>query len=127
MARERERRIFVNLRKRFALLEHLLEPKHMSVYALAVCSPSRVLSMACNSTAEERRALCVLLSSKDTRQYGTCSTKKELLRTVALGSTMASTHALLCSLAARMTSVRPRWNFRVCALSYVTAGRPLNL
>lgn len=40
------------------------------------------------------------------------------------GLTMASTHARLCAVSVRMVSVRPWWNRRVSAVSYVAVKHP---
>lgn len=86
----------------------------MTVDTLAIGRPRSILQMARNGLPEKCCAVLVLV---DWRQHTTRHTAKEQLLTDWLASSIASAHALLSLLALRITSVRPSWYLRVCALS----------
>ena len=120
----RERLVLVYLRQWLAFAQHLLQTVQMTVDALSIRCPRSILYVPRHSAAEQVRTMFILQKSEVSACKGDCDGRR---RAVALWSFIASTHALLSTLALRSTSVRPSWNLRVCVLSYVTPGRPASL
>ena len=125
--------ILVDLRKFFSRSKHLLEAKQMPVDPLSISCPCGILHVARSGSTKQFCSVFVLNRMDVISQHHAHLIPEirrlrvvalKTIRTVSAGSSIASAQAFDSLLALRMTSVRPSWNLRVCALSYVTPGRP---